>query len=102
MREGKLKAVQMLAGQLLCELANFMLKQAISEAGPLGIFLGSPFFSVVAVRNSCRGYGIQSSQAQFMAFFTAYVTLCLIYRFPHSKRKCPTVERPRIHDGFSE
>ena len=40
----EIEVVLMFAGQLLCELANFILKRAIREERPPGISLGSLFF----------------------------------------------------------
>jgi len=103
----EIEVVLMFAGQLLCELANFILKRAIREARPPGISLGPPFFfcgwlTFRAIEILGEGYGMPSSHAQFMAFFAVYVTLYLIHRFPHfkPKRGSLTVERPRIHFGF--
>ena len=103
----EIEVVLMLAGQLLCELANFILKRAIREARPPGISLAPPLvfcggLTFWGIEILGEGYGMPSSHAQFMAFFAVYVTLYLIHRFPQFKRKRNnlTVERPRILFGF--
>jgi len=82
----EIEIVMLLARQRLYELANFILKRAIREAGPLGICLGSPpfFFHGGGKKSLSEGYGMPSSHAHFMVFFAVYVTLYLIYRLTHS------------------
>lgn len=54
------------AGQLACEAANFLLKRLIKEARP--------------ARIPGRGYGMPSSHAQFVAFWSVSVALFLLVR----------------------
>ncbi|GJJ74704.1 dolichyldiphosphatase [Entomortierella parvispora] len=60
-----IKVALMLAGQLLNELLNLVLKRLVRQSRPTG-FLGD-------------GYGMPSSHAQFMAYFATYVVI-LMYR----------------------
>ncbi|KAG0054824.1 hypothetical protein BGZ83_010386 [Gryganskiella cystojenkinii] len=60
-----IKVALMLAGQLLNELLNLMLKRFVRQARPTG-FLGD-------------GYGMPSSHSQFMTYFATYVVI-LMYR----------------------
>ncbi|KKA28818.1 hypothetical protein TD95_002836 [Thielaviopsis punctulata] len=76
------EVVLMLAGQLSCEAANFVLKRIIKEERPNELF--------------GKGYGMPSSHAQFMAFWSVTVLLFLGVRHasPHSApRSVPLLER---------
>ncbi|KEZ39059.1 putative dolichyldiphosphatase [Scedosporium apiospermum] len=55
------------AGQLACEAANFLLKRLIKEARP--------------ARIPGKGYGMPSSHAQFVAFWSVSVALFLLVRY---------------------
>lgn len=55
------------AGQLACEAANFVLKRLIKEARP--------------ARIPGKGYGMPSSHAQFVAFWSVSVGLFLLVRY---------------------
>ncbi|CAG8649797.1 18905_t:CDS:2, partial [Acaulospora morrowiae] len=69
-------AINMFFGQLICEGLNFLLKRLIKEKRPekLG-----------------KGYGMPSSHAQFMAYFTTFSILYLYTRitFGRNSQKFP-------------
>ncbi|KAH6655109.1 phosphatidic acid phosphatase type 2/haloperoxidase [Truncatella angustata] len=56
----------MFAGQLACEALNFALKRLIKEERPRQM--------------NGKGYGMPSSHAQFVAYFSVSLTLFLIFR----------------------
>jgi dolichyldiphosphatase len=64
----------MFAGQMGCEALNFALKRLIKEERPKQMY--------------GKGYGMPSSHAQFVAFFSASLALFLIFR--HTPPKYPT------------
>ncbi|CAK4029996.1 related to CAX4 [Lecanosticta acicola] len=72
----------MFAGQMGCEALNWLLKRYIKEERPTQM-LG-------------KGYGMPSSHAQYVGFFSVYLTLFLLFRHdPHnhpnaSKSHVPT------------
>jgi dolichyldiphosphatase len=59
------------AGQLACEALNFCLKRLIKEERP--------------ARIHGKGYGMPSSHAQFVAFWSVYVALFLLRRYTPPK-----------------
>ncbi|KAK0894012.1 hypothetical protein LTR02_012509 [Friedmanniomyces endolithicus] len=60
----------MFAGQMGCEAFNWLLKRTIKEQRP--------------PQMHGKGYGMPSSHAQFVAFFSAFLTLFLLFRHnPH-------------------
>ncbi|KAI9746379.1 MAG: hypothetical protein M1818_000092 [Claussenomyces sp. TS43310] len=63
----------MFAGQLACEALNFALKRFIKEERPKAMY--------------GKGYGMPSSHAQFVAYFSISLTLFLLFR--HTPRKQP-------------
>lgn len=76
----------MFVGQMACEGLNFILKRVIKEERPKGrchigrnieaqLTRGTEMFG--------KGYGMPSSHAQFMTFFSVYLTFFLLFR--HSK-----------------
>lgn len=56
----------MFAGQMGCEVSNFVMKRIIKEERPKQMF--------------GKGYGMPSSHAQFVAFFAVYLALFLLFR----------------------
>ncbi|KAL8672632.1 MAG: hypothetical protein Q9168_002908 [Polycauliona sp. 1 TL-2023] len=74
----------MFAGQMGCEVLNFMLKRMIKGERP--------------PRIKSKGYGMPSSHAQFLAFFSIYLSLFLLFRHsPHpSATHTPTTLIQRI------
>ncbi|PGH17270.1 hypothetical protein AJ80_04912 [Polytolypa hystricis UAMH7299] len=62
----ELEVLLMFAGQMLCEALNFALKRLIREERPPQTY--------------GRGYGMPSSHAQFVAFFSLSLTLFLLVR----------------------
>ncbi|KAJ5248873.1 dolichyldiphosphatase [Penicillium chermesinum] len=62
----EIEVVLMFAGQLGCEAVNFVLKRIIKEERPKEMF--------------GKGYGMPSSHSQFMAFFSVYLILFLLFR----------------------
>ncbi|KAF4536081.1 Pap2 domain-containing protein [Lasiodiplodia theobromae] len=60
----------MFAGQLACEAVNWCLKRLIKEERPRQMY--------------GKGYGMPSSHAQFVSFFSLYLALFLLFRHqPH-------------------
>ena len=72
----EIELVLMFVGQLLCELANWILKRLIKENRPKGLPCSVQAYEDILI----EGYGMPSSHSQFMAFFAVYVTLYLIHR----------------------
>ncbi|EME48147.1 hypothetical protein DOTSEDRAFT_147397 [Dothistroma septosporum NZE10] len=62
----EIEIVLMFVGQLGCEALNWILKRYIKEERPTQM-LG-------------KGYGMPSSHAQFVAYFSAFLTLFLLFR----------------------
>lgn len=73
-------------GQLACEVLNFALKRLIKERRPEKIHVTG------------KGYGMPSSHAQFMAFWSVYVSLWLWVRFSPRRR---VVEAEEVHSPSS-
>ncbi|CAG7936824.1 unnamed protein product [Penicillium salamii] len=65
----EVEVILMFVGQMGCEGLNFVLKRLIKEERPKEMF--------------GKGYGMPSSHAQFMTFFSVYLTFFLLFR--HSK-----------------
>ncbi|KAF8427318.1 hypothetical protein EV426DRAFT_589525 [Tirmania nivea] len=65
----EVELILMFAGQLGCEAVNWALKRLIKEARP--------------TQMHGKGYGMPSSHAQFVAFFSVYVTLWVFLRCGH-------------------
>ncbi|KAL8788992.1 MAG: hypothetical protein Q9213_001401 [Squamulea squamosa] len=74
----------MFAGQMGCEGLNFLLKRMIRGERP--------------PRIKAKGYGMPSSHAQFLAFFSVYLSLFLLFRHsPHpSNTHTPTTVNERL------
>lgn len=73
----EIEILLMFAGQMACEALNFALKRLWKEERP------KPMHG--------KGYGMPSSHAQFMAFFSTSLTLFLIFRhFPKPPTPCHT------------
>jgi dolichyldiphosphatase len=66
----------MFAGQMGCEALNFALKRLIKEERPKQMF--------------GKGYGMPSSHAQFVAYFSISLTLFLILRHTPPKQPLPS------------
>ncbi|KGO68156.1 Phosphatidic acid phosphatase type 2/haloperoxidase [Penicillium italicum] len=62
----EVEVILMFVGQLGCEAVNFVLKRLIKEERPKEMF--------------GKGYGMPSSHAQFMTFFSIYLTFFLLFR----------------------
>lgn len=65
----------MFAGQMGCEAVNFALKRLIKEERPKQMY--------------GKGYGMPSSHAQFVAYFSVSLTLFLLFRHTPSKKPTP-------------
>jgi dolichyldiphosphatase len=66
----------MFAGQMGCEALNFALKRLIKEERPKQMY--------------GKGYGMPSSHAQFVAYFSISLTLFLILRHTPPKQPIPS------------
>ncbi|KAI7300843.1 hypothetical protein KC315_g16952 [Hortaea werneckii] len=83
----EIEILLMFTGQMGCEALNWLLKRYIKEERPTQM-LG-------------KGYGMPSSHAQFVAFFSTYLTLFLLFRHnphhhtihPHRHTKTPLYQR---------
>jgi dolichyldiphosphatase len=77
----------MFAGQMACEALNWVLKRYIKEERPRGMVLYTSLFARVCSHMSemhGKGYGMPSSHAQFVSFFSVTLTLFLLFRHvPH-------------------
>lgn len=62
----EIEIAMMFAGQLACEALNFVLKRLIKEERPR--------------RMNGKGYGMPSSHAQFVAYFSVSLALFLLFR----------------------
>jgi dolichyldiphosphatase len=69
----EIEILLMFAGQMACEALNFTLKRIIQEERPKQM--------------QGKGYGMPSSHAQFVAFFSVHLALFLLLR--HSPPKYP-------------
>ncbi|KAI4271901.1 MAG: hypothetical protein LQ337_005677 [Flavoplaca oasis] len=80
----EIEILLMFAGQMGCEVLNFLLKRMIKGERP--------------PRIKAKGYGMPSSHAQFVAFFSVYLTLFLLFRhLPHpSDTHTPTTLNERL------
>jgi dolichyldiphosphatase len=67
----EVEILMMFGGQMACEALNFALKRILKEERPRQMH--------------GKGYGMPSSHAQFVAFFSLSLTLFLIFR--HSPKK---------------
>ncbi|KAF8477059.1 tryptophan synthase beta subunit-like PLP-dependent enzyme [Kalaharituber pfeilii] len=65
----EVELILMFAGQLGCEAVNWGLKRLIKESRP--------------TQMHGKGYGMPSSHAQFVAFFSVYITLWVFLRNKH-------------------
>jgi len=82
----------MFAGQMACEATNWILKRAIKEERPHRASTQSPADLMLSASGLTRplgihgkGYGMPSSHAQFVAFFSISLTLFLLVRHnPHA------------------
>lgn len=72
--------ILLFAGQMGCEVLNFMLKRFLKEERP-------KYF----VEMNGKGYGMPSSHAQFMAFFSVSLTLFLFLRQRTNATKTPPI-----------
>jgi dolichyldiphosphatase len=93
----------MLLGQVGCEACNWGLKRLIKEERPHRMLL-THFFAYTLVDEGVfllgiggNGYGMPSSHAQFVFFFSTYLSLFLLLRHsPHPTRThtpSPFIER---------
>ncbi|KAE8443376.1 hypothetical protein EG329_001934 [Mollisiaceae sp. DMI_Dod_QoI] len=67
----EIEILLMFAGQMACEVLNFVLKRILKEERPKQMH--------------GKGYGMPSSHAQFVAFFSLSLTLFLLFR--HEPKK---------------
>lgn len=89
----------MFAGQMGCEALNWIMKRIIQEERPTGTYAICPFAAIVARAKRLiisplpmgfpemhgKGYGMPSSHAQYVAFFSTFLTLFLLLRHqPHA------------------
>lgn len=76
----------MFVGQMGCEALNFILKRIIKEERPKGkSWKGSMYWMMgleltLGTEMTGKGYGMPSSHAQFMTFFSVYLTFFLLFR----------------------
>ncbi|SPN98927.1 related to CAX4 protein [Cephalotrichum gorgonifer] len=75
----EVEVLLLFTGQLACEAANFILKRVIKEARPPHL-------------PGTRGYGMPSSHAQFVAFWSLSVGLFMLVRHGSSARVRSRVE----------
>jgi dolichyldiphosphatase len=77
----------MFAGQMACEALNWVLKRYIKEERPRGPHPHPPppcLLSLTSPEMHGKGYGMPSSHAQFVSFFSVTLTLFLLFRHvPH-------------------
>ncbi|KAK0938755.1 hypothetical protein LTR29_009723 [Friedmanniomyces endolithicus] len=76
----------MFAGQMGCEAFNWLLKRTIKEQRPPRAYIAFMFTFISNPKPEMhgKGYGMPSSHAQFVAFFSAFLTLFLLFRHnPH-------------------
>lgn len=82
----------MFAGQMACEALNWVLKRHFKEERPRGRSHPSTHMEMVKRRDGMltnsemhgKGYGMPSSHAQFVAFFSVTLSLFLLFRHvPH-------------------
>ncbi|KAL3422695.1 PAP2 domain protein [Phlyctema vagabunda] len=66
----------MFGGQMACEALNFALKRLLKEERPKQMH--------------GKGYGMPSSHAQFVSFFSISLTLFLLFRHTPPKKQTPT------------
>ncbi|KAL9122175.1 MAG: hypothetical protein Q9187_001276 [Circinaria calcarea] len=78
----EVEVILMFAGQMGCEALNFALKRLIKEERPRQM--------------NGKGYGMPSSHAQFLAFYSVSLTLFLLYRhaLPPSHSTSPPSNSP--------
>lgn len=76
----ELEVTLMFAGQLACEGLNWFLKRYIQEDRPTKV-LG-------------KGYGMPSSHAQFVGYFSTYLVLFLLFRHDPYKANTSTTHVP--------
>ncbi|RDW89174.1 acid phosphatase haloperoxidase-2 [Coleophoma cylindrospora] len=72
----EIEILLMFGGQLACEALNFALKRILKEERPKQMH--------------GKGYGMPSSHAQFVSFFSISLTLFLLLRHTPPKRPTPT------------
>jgi dolichyldiphosphatase len=76
----------MFAGQMACEALNWVLKRYIKEERPRGSEHNHLLvrYTYRALEMHGKGYGMPSSHAQFVSFFSVTLTLFLLFRHvPH-------------------
>ena len=96
----------MFAGQMACEALNFLLKRLIKEERPKRLSAWSVVLKLTT-NTACwaemygKGYGMPSSHAQFMSFFSIYLALFLLFRHssPPSRKSLsyPPSPAPLFH-----
>lgn len=96
----------MFAGQMGCEALNFALKRLIKEERPRRMpspcnarKISLPIFTIIVMNG--KGYGMPSSHAQFLAFYSVSLTLFLLYRHAsppsHASSSSPNASTPLLH-----
>ncbi|PPJ57062.1 hypothetical protein CBER1_00535 [Cercospora berteroae] len=91
----EIEVLIMFAGQLGCEALNFVLKRYLREARPTGKDIEE--IHDVAMTEQ-RGYGMPSSHAQYVAFFSVYLSLFLLLR--HDPVNHPNASSTHIPTPF--
>ncbi|RMY73374.1 hypothetical protein D0863_03927 [Hortaea werneckii] len=119
----EIEILLMFTGQMGCEAFNWLLKRYIKEERPTRMlptpepgprdawitggngFRGEPILPYTNTETETemlgKGYGMPSSHAQFVAFFSTYLTLFLLFRHnphhhtihPHRHTKTPLYQR---------
>ena len=90
----------MFTGQMACEAFNWLLKRYIKEERPTrkrqkSCRSASISAEYMVVEMHGKGYGMPSSHAQFVAFFSVFLTLLLLVRHnPHHPNATSTMHSP--------
>lgn len=96
----------MFAGQMGCEALNFALKRLIKEERPRRMLprcssWGNSLLISMIIEMNGKGYGMPSSHAQFLAFYSVSLTLFLLYRHTsppsHASSPSPNSSTPLVH-----
>ena len=89
----EIEILLMFAGQMGCEALNFLVKRWMKEERPSSTYIsgskyraktdqGLMYLNNIEIHG--KGYGMPSSHAQFVAYFSTFLTLFLLFRHkPH-------------------
>jgi dolichyldiphosphatase len=85
----EIEILLMFAGQMACEALNFLVKRGMKEERPSSMCISSSKYRAKTdqglmfpynIEIHGTGYGMPSSHAQFVAYFSAFLTLFLLFR----------------------